>query len=257
MKNTRILSWNVNGIRAVYKKGFVDWLKKENPDILCVQETKAQREQLTDDLLNVDGYTSHFSSAEKKGYSGTATYTKLKPESFKTGIGAKKFESEGRFAVIDYGKFILFNIYFPNGKARKERLQYKMDFYEAFLKHLKKLLMQGKKIVICGDVNTAHKEIDLARPKANEKTSGFLPEEREWIDKLLEAGFIDTFRVFNDKPDNYTWWDMITRARERNVGWRIDYFFISKDLGKNLKSAFIMSDIMGSDHCPIGIELSV
>ena len=257
MKNIRILSWNVNGIRAVYKKGFVDWLKKENPDILCLQETKAQKEQLTDDLLNVGGYTSHFSSAEKKGYSGTATYTKQKPESFKTGIGIKKFDSEGRFAVTDYGKFILFNIYFPNGKARKERLEYKMDFYESFLKHLKKPLKEGKKIVICGDVNTAHKEIDLARPKANEKTSGFLPEEREWIDKLLDAGFIDTFRVFNDKPENYTWWDMITRARERNVGWRIDYFFISENLSKNLKSAFIMPDVMGSDHCPVGIELSV
>ncbi|MCG6912756.1 exodeoxyribonuclease III, partial [bacterium BMS3Abin03] len=157
--------------------------------------------------------------------------------------------------ITEYKEFILFNIYFPNGKASKERLAYKMDFYETFLKHLKKLLKQGKKIVICGDVNTAHKEIDIARPKENSKISGFLPEEREWIDRFLDAGFIDTFRVFNQEPDNYTWWDMITRARERNVGWRIDYFYISENLKKNLKSAFILSDVMGSDHCPIGIEL--
>jgi exodeoxyribonuclease-3 len=257
MKNIRLLSWNVNGIRAVYKKGFVEWLRTESPDIICLQETKAMEEQLSDDLLNIDGYTSYFSSAERKGYSGTATYTKLEPKKFKNGIGIEKFDSEGRFCVTDYGKFILFNIYFPNGKARKERLEYKMDFYDAFLKHCKKLLKQGKKIVVCGDVNTAHKEIDLARPKENSKTSGFLPEEREWIDKFLDAGFLDTFRMFNTEPKNYSWWDMITRARERNVGWRIDYFFISENLKKNLKSAFIMPEIMGSDHCPVGIELEV
>ena len=257
MSKIRLLSWNVNGIRAVYKKGFVQWLKTESPDILCVQETKAHPEQLPDDLLNIDGYTSYFSSAEKKGYSGTATYTKIKPKKFKNGIGIENFDNEGRFAITDFGSFILFNIYFPNGKARKERLEYKMDFYDAFLKHCKKLLKQGKKIVICGDVNTAHKEIDLARPKENSKTSGFLPEEREWIDKFLSEGVLDTFRLFNTEPENYTWWDMITRARERNVGWRIDYFFISKNLKKNLKSAFIMPEIMGSDHCPVGIELEV
>jgi exodeoxyribonuclease-3 len=253
----KILSWNVNGIRAVYKKGFLDWFKKEKPDILCLQETKAMKEQLVDELLNVGGYKSHFSSAERKGYSGTATYSKLNPANVVSGIGVKKFDSEGRFLVTDFGDFILFNIYFPNGKAKKERLQYKMDFNDALLKKLKKLLKHGKKIVICGDVNTAHKEIDLARPKANEKTSGFLPEEREWIDKLLNAGFIDTLRVFNKKPEQYTWWDMITRARDRNVGWRIDYFFISENLRDNLKSAFILPDVMGSDHCPVGIELTI
>ncbi len=255
MKKVRILSWNVNGIRAAYKKGFIDWFTKENPDILCVQETKAMKEQLADDLINVDGYNSFFSSAEKKGYSGTATYTKVNPVKVSNGIGIEKFDSEGRFLVTGFDEFVLFNIYFPNGKAKKERLQYKMDFYETFLKHLKKLLKQDKKIVICGDVNTAHKEIDLARPKANEKTSGFLPQEREWIDKLLEAGFIDTFRVFNKKPEQYTWWDMMTSARDRNVGWRIDYFFISDNLKDNLKNAFILPDVMGSDHCPVGIEL--
>ena len=255
MTKVRILSWNVNGIRAAYKKGLLNWFSKEKPDILCVQEIKAVKEQLSDDLINVDGYASYFSSAERKGYSGTATYTKVNPVKVVNGIGIKKFDSEGRFLVTDFTDFILFNIYFPNGKAKEERLQYKMDFYEAFLKHLKKLLKQDKKIVICGDVNTAHKEIDLARPKPNEKISGFLPQEREWIDKLLEAGFIDTFRKFNQKPEQYTWWDMMTRARERNVGWRIDYFFISENLRDNLKNAFILPDVMGSDHCPVGIEL--
>ncbi|MGB5892666.1 MAG: exodeoxyribonuclease III [Ignavibacteriaceae bacterium] len=251
----KLLSWNVNGIRAIYKKGFLDWFNKEKPDILCLQETKAMKEQLSDELLNVNGYTSYFSSAERKGYSGTATYTKLNPVKVLNGIGIEKFDSEGRFLVTEFDEFVLFNNYFPNGKAKQERLQYKMDFYETFLKHLKKLLKQDKKIVICGDVNTAHKEIDLARPKPNEKTSGFLPEERAWIDKLLEAGFIDTLRVFNQKPEQYTWWDMMTRARDRNVGWRIDYFFISDNLKDNLKNAFILPEVMGSDHCPVGIEL--
>ena len=255
MKKVRILSWNVNGIRAAYKKGILNWFRKEQPDILCVQETKAMKEQLPEDLINVNGYASYFSSAERKGYSGTATYTKVNPVKVVNGIGIKKFDSEGRFLVTEFDEFVLFNIYFPNGKAKKERLQYKMDFYEAFLKHLKKLLKQDKKIVICGDVNTAHKEIDLARPKENEKISGFLPEEREWIDKLLETGFTDTFRKFNQKPEQYTWWDMMTRARDRNVGWRIDYFFISDNLKDNLKNALILPEVMGSDHCPVGIEL--
>ncbi|MEJ2506672.1 MAG: exodeoxyribonuclease III [Ignavibacteriaceae bacterium] len=255
MSTQKLISWNVNGIRAAYKKGFLDWFKDTKPDILCIQETKAHPEQLTEDLLSVNGYKSFFSSAERKGYSGVVTYTKPEPVNVMNGLGINKFDSEGRFIITEYKEFILFNIYFPNGKASKERLAYKMDFYETFLKHLKKLLKQGKKIVICGDVNTAHKEIDIARPKENSKISGFLPIEREWIDKFLDAGFIDTFRVFNQEPDNYTWWDMITRARDRNVGWRIDYFYISENLKKNLKSAFILSDVMGSDHCPIGIEL--
>jgi len=255
-KSKIILSWNVNGIRAAYKKGILDWFNKEKPDMLCLQETKAHPEQLTDDLLNVNGYKSYFSSAEKKGYSGVVTYTQKEPKRVFNGIGINKFDSEGRFIVTEFESFTLFNIYFPNGKASKDRLQYKMDFYEAFLKHLKKLLRQDKKIVICGDVNTAHKEIDLARPKPNEKTSGFLPEEREWIDKFLKAGFIDTFRMFNTEPENYTWWDMMTRARDRNVGWRIDYFFVSDNLKDNLKNAFILPEVMGSDHCPVGIELT-
>ncbi|MBT8390932.1 MAG: exodeoxyribonuclease III [Ignavibacteria bacterium] len=255
MPKVKLLSWNVNGIRAIYKKGFLDWFKKLNPDMLCLQETKAHPDQLVDELKNVNGYESHFSSAEKKGYSGVVTYTKEMPVDAKNGIGIKKFDSEGRFIITEFKEFTLFNIYFPNGKASKERLQYKMDFYDAFLKHCKKLLKQGKKIVVCGDVNTAHEEIDLARPKENSNTSGFLPEERKWIDKFIAAGFIDTFRMFNKEPENYTWWDMITRARDRNVGWRIDYFYASENLKNNIKSASIHSTVMGSDHCPIELEL--
>jgi exodeoxyribonuclease-3 len=255
MKKIRLLSWNVNGIRAIQKKGFIDWFKNENPDILCLQETKAHPDQLDDALKNVDGYESHFSAAEKKGYSGVVTYTKIKPVNVQNGLGIKKFDSEGRFIITEFDEFTLFNIYFPNGKASEERLHYKMEFYETFLKHCKKLLKEGKKIVVCGDVNTAHKEIDLARPKENSQTSGFLPQEREWIDKFLAAGFIDTFRIFNQEPEQYTWWDMVTRARERNVGWRIDYFYISENLKKNITSATIHSSVMGSDHCPIEIEL--
>ncbi len=251
----RILSWNVNGIRAAYKKGFLDWLKEEDPDILCIQETKAHPDQLTDDLRNPEGYESYFSSAEKKGYSGVAIYTKQKPKKVEHGFGIKKFDSEGRILVAEYPKFVLMSIYYPNGKASAERLKYKMEFYDAFLKFTNKLKKQGKNIIVCGDVNTAHKEIDIARPKENEKISGFLPEERAWIDKFLSDGYVDTFRMFNNEPDNYTWWDQITRARDRNVGWRIDYFYVNVEFKKNVKDAFILADVMGSDHCPIGIEI--
>jgi exodeoxyribonuclease-3 len=254
----RILSWNVNGIRAIQKKGFIDWVLKESPDILCLQETKAHPEQLSDDLLNINGYKSYFSSSiVKKGYSGVAVYTKQEPVKVEHGFGIPKFDDEGRIIIADYKSFTLINIYYPNGKMSAERLQYKMDFYDAFLNYANDLVKKKKKLVICGDVNTAHKEIDIARPKENEKVSGFLPIEREWIDKFLNNGYHDTFRIFNQEPEQYTWWDMFTRARERNVGWRIDYFFVSDNLKKNLKDAFIMPDVMGSDHCPIGIELEV
>ncbi|MCJ7552639.1 MAG: exodeoxyribonuclease III [Ignavibacteriaceae bacterium] len=254
----RLLSWNVNGIRAVYKKGFVDWLLKESPDILCLQETKAHPDQLTDVLLNINGYKSYFSSSiVKKGYSGVAIYTKQEPVKVEHGFGIPKFDDEGRIIIADYKSFVLINIYYPNGKASEERLQYKMDFYDAFLDYANDLKSKGKKLVICGDVNTAHKEIDLARPKENSKTSGFLPIEREWMDKFFSQGYLDSFRMFNVEREQYTWWDMVTRARERNVGWRIDYFFISANLKKNIKDAFIQPDVVGSDHCPIGIDLEI
>ena len=256
-KNKKIISWNVNGIRAAQKKGFVEWLLKENPDVLCVQETKAHVEQLSGDLINPIGYKAYWSSGEKKGYSGVATFTKNEPKKIEKEFGVKKYDCEGRILITDYGDFILFNIYFPNGQRDTERLNYKLGFYNEFLKYIDNLKEKGKKIIICGDVNTAHKEIDLARPKENINTSGFLPIEREWMDRFVEHGYIDTFREFNKDGGHYTYWDTITRARERNVGWRIDYFFISPNLKKNLKNAFIMSDVMGSDHCPLGIEVEL
>jgi len=252
----KILSWNVNGLRAVLKKGFLEWLKKAKPDILCLQETKAWISDLPLELTTVPGYHTYFSEADKKGYSGTALYTREDPDKVLASFGVKKFDDEGRIIKAVYGDMVLFNIYFPNGKASPERLAFKYEFYNAFLDELDKLKKHNKKIIVTGDVNTAHKEIDLARPKENSHTSGFLPEERAWIDKLLEHGFIDTFRMFNYGPDNYTWWDVMTGARERNVGWRLDYFFVSENMRASVKNAFILPEVMGSDHCPIGIEIS-
>ena len=254
MQKIKILSWNVNGLRAVYKKGLLNWIESEVPDILCLQETKANEEQLPDELKNVNGYHSFFSSAERKGYSGVAIYSKIKPKNIERGFGIKRFDNEGRILIAEYQDFILMNIYFPNGKASTERLKFKMEFYDAFLQYANNLKNNGHKIIICGDVNTAHKEIDLARPKENSNVSGFLPEERAWIDKFISNGYVDTFRIFNKEPNNYTWWDPVTRARQRNVGWRIDYFFTSENAKNDIKNAFILSDVMGSDHCPIGIE---
>ena len=257
MKKIRLVSWNVNGIRAVHRKNAFDWFFEEKPQILCIQETKATPEQYPSELADLDGYNMYSSSAEKKGYSGVAVFSQLKPREVQHGFGIGKFDSEGRILILDYDKFLLYNIYFPNGKASKERLAYKMEFYEAFLDHAEGMKKAGRDIIVCGDVNTAHKEIDLARPKENEKTSGFLPEERAWIDKLIEHGYIDTLRLFNDQPELYTWWDMKTRARERNVGWRIDYFFVSDSLKKRLKGAHIFSEIAGSDHCPVAIDIQI
>lgn len=257
MPTIKLISWNVNGIRAIQRKGAFDWFLQEQPDIFCVQETKAQKEQLDDELTQVDDYDVFFVSAERKGYSGVATYTQLKPVSVEQGLGIDRFDREGRVAVTHFAEFTLMNIYYPNGKGSPERLAYKMDFYDAFLEYAESLVAAGKKLVICGDVNTAHKEIDLARPKQNETVSGFLPEERAWIDEFLAHGYHDTFRMFNTEPENYTWWDLKSRARDRNVGWRIDYFYVSDNLKAQVKSACILSDVMGSDHCPIGIELEI
>ncbi|MDP2216490.1 MAG: exodeoxyribonuclease III [Methanolobus sp.] len=257
MEKIRIISWNVNGIRSVQKKGFLEWLQKEQPDILCIQETKAQKEQLGSELTEVKGYCSYFSSAEKKGYSGVALYTKKEPLSIKCGFGIPKFDREGRILIADYGEFILFNIYFPNGKSSPERLDYKMEFYDAFLEYALELKKQGKKLIICGDVNTAHREIDLARPKENETISGFLPEERAWIDRFLSQGYVDTFRFLHPEPGQYTWWSVRSGARARNVGWRIDYFYASENAMENIRDSFIMPEVPGSDHCPLGIVIEL
>jgi exodeoxyribonuclease-3 len=252
----RLISWNVNGIRAAHKKGFLEWFESEQPDVLCLQETKAHESQLPAALKDVEGYRVWFTQPERKGYSGVALYTRHEPASVSYGLGVERFDSEGRTIVADFEEFVFLGIYFPNGKRSKDRLLYKMEFYDAFLDYVDHLRKEGRNVVVCGDVNTAHREIDLARPKENEKISGFLPEERAWMDTFLEHGYVDTFRQFNQEPDNYSWWDQMTRARERNVGWRIDYFFADKDFASNLTGAFILPDVMGSDHCPVGIEIS-
>jgi exodeoxyribonuclease-3 len=249
----KIVSWNINGIRAIYKKNFFDWFKNEKANIVCVQETKAHEIQFPKELKEIDRYNLYCSSGEKKGYSGVAVWSKIEPESISTSIENKLFDNEGRILILDFKDFILFNIYFPNGGASQERLNYKIEFYDYFIEYLKKF--KDKRVIICGDYNTAHYPIDLARASQNEKTSGFMPKERERLDKLVDAGFIDTFRHFNKEPNNYTWWDYKTDARSRNVGWRIDYFFISKNALKNLKSAEIESSALGSDHCPISISI--
>jgi len=253
-KTVRMISWNVNGLRALLKKGFLDWVGKEKPDILCLQETKASPDQLPGEVTAMAGYEAFFSSAEKKGYSGVATFCRERPAAVETGFGVRKFDGEGRVLITDHGAFVLYNIYFPNGKASGERLAYKMGFYDAFLDHARKTRKKGRHVVVCGDVNTAHREIDLARPRENENVSGFLPQERAWIDRLIESGYVDTLRMFDREPGRYTWWDLKSRARDRNVGWRIDYFFVSSGFAPSVKAAFIMADVMGSDHCPIGID---
>lgn len=250
-----LISWNVNGLRAVHRKDALKWLAPSGTDVFCIQETKAHPEQLPKEINPIPGYEVYFSSAEKKGYSGVGIYTKPPVINVEHGFGHPEFDNEGRTVMAEYEHFYLFNVYFPNGKASKDRLDYKMRFYKAFQEHVTQLRSKGKGVVICGDVNTAHHPIDLARPKANEKVSGFLPIEREWIDGLLASGFSDSLRMFNDKPEQYTWWDVKTRARERNVGWRIDYFYVSDEIKDKISHAAIHADIIGSDHCPISCQL--
>ena len=253
----RILCWNVNGVRAIWKKGFPEWFAKEMPDVLCIQETKAQPDQLDDETKNFNGYKSYFFSAEKKGYSGVAVWTKQEPIRVSAGFNDPVFDSEGRVLELEFEKFILINVYFPNGGRGPERVKYKLDFYNLLFKRAQELRKKKRNIIICGDYNTAHKEIDLARPKENTKTSGFLPIEREWIDKIIAMDYIDVFREFNKEPAQYTYWDQITRARDRNVGWRIDYYMVSKEARGLVTKATIHPDVMGSDHCPIGLELNL
>ncbi|KQC04184.1 MAG: exodeoxyribonuclease III [Methanoculleus sp. SDB] len=251
----QILSWNVNGLRAVVKKGFADILARIQPDIVCIQETKLQENQIPGEIARLPGYRAYFSSAEKKGYSGVALFTRREPEEVSYGFGIDRFDTEGRILIARYPGFDLMNIYFPNGKMSRERLAYKMDFYEACRAEAVRRLRDGRHVIICGDVNTAHTEFDIARPKENEKRSGFLPEERAWIDSLLESGFVDTFRMFSPEGGQYTWWDLKTRARERNVGWRIDYFFVDASFSSRVRDSRILDTVMGSDHCPILLEV--
>ncbi|HDQ72752.1 MAG TPA: exodeoxyribonuclease III [Chloroflexi bacterium] len=254
-----LLSWNVNGIRACYRKGFLDWLFNAQPNVLGLQETRAEAHQLPQKLAQPEGYQGYWNhSRRKKGYSGTGLLTQIEALDVQFGLGIEEFDQEGRTIIAQYSSFTLLNCYFPNGGRDLKRVPFKMAFYDAFLEKCERLRAQGHAIIFCGDVNTAHREIDLAHPKANEKNTGFLPEERAWIDAVVAAGYVDTFRHFYpDLTEQYTWWSMPTRARERNVGWRIDYFFAAEEVMERITDAFILADVMGSDHCPVGLRLRV
>ena len=251
----KLISWNVNGLRAVYKKGALSPVWKQNPDILFLNETKAHKEQLPPELQNPPGYHAYLNSATtRKGYSGVALYTKEKPEKVVYDFGMN--DKEGRYIEAHFpGKLAIIGCYFPNGGGESHRLKYKLEFYDKFLEHIEHLRKSGHSIIFCGDVNVAHEPIDLARPKENEGEIGFLPEERAWIDELEYSGYVDIWRHLHPNKVQYTWWDMKTRSRERNVGWRIDYFFIGNNLVKKVKKAEILDNLYGSDHCPILLDI--
>ena len=252
----KLISWNVNGVRAVVKKGFLDWLKQEQPDILCLQETKAHVDQLASEILTDHGYNTYWHSGNRRGYSGVATFCKEEPLYVQEGLGIERYDAEGRVLLTEHENFLLYNIYFPNGQKDDERLQYKLDFYDDLLPIINEQVESGNNVVVTGDWNTAHRPIDLARPKQNVNTSGFMPIEREKLDLYVENGWIDTFRLFHPEGDRYSWWTYRFGARERNVGWRIDYFFVNEGFVDNVEDANIYDEVMGSDHCPVSLELS-
>ncbi len=252
-----LYSWNVNGIRAIEKKGFLDWLAQCRGNIVAVQETKANPDQLSAALLSPNSYRVDWSSAEKKGYSGVGTYSRQAPVSIKLGFDDERFDKDGRILISDFERFVFFNIYFPNGGRGPEWVKHKLDFYARFLEVVADQTRQGRSVIVTGDVNTAYAEIDLARPKENVKHSGFMPEEREALKAFFDAGLVDTFRFKHPAEVKYTWWDMVTRARERNVGWRLDYFFVTPDLKDLIIDAEIYPEVMGSDHCPISLTLNL
>ena len=249
----KFISWNVNGIRAVEKKGFIDLLQEFDADVIGLQETKAQPDQLSDSLKDIPGYTSYWHSAERKGYSGVAYYTRLKPVAVHYGLGDPEFDSEGRVITLEFDGYFLVNIYFPNAGDKLKRLDYKLRFNAKLLLFAQEL-EKSKNVILCGDFNVAHKEIDLKNPKANVKNAGFSPEERSWMDSFVAAGYIDTFRMFNQEPEQYSWWSYRFNARSKNVGWRIDYFCVNKEARDNVKGAAIKQDILGSDHCPVELN---
>lgn len=259
MAEIKLLSWNVNGLRAVAKKGFLDRIWEIDPDIICLQEIKAKEEQLPSEVSIIPGYRSYFFPAQQGGYSGVAVYSKLEPELVTYGLDEGRFDDEGRVLVVDYADFRLLTAYFPNGSKNQERLDYKMDFCRCLTQYCQEFLRKepDKLLLVCGDVNTAHQEIDLARPKENSQRSGFLPLERSWLDDFLAIGMVDTFRFFNSQGGQYTWWDLKTRARERNVGWRIDYFFASAAHQARVLNAGILPEISGSDHCPTSLTIKI
>jgi exodeoxyribonuclease III len=251
-KTKTLISWNVNGLRAVLKKGFIDWFETESPEVLCLQETKALKEQVD---YAFSGYHQFWHSAEKKGYSGTLILCKEEPLSVNYGLGYTEHDKEGRVITAEFRDYFLVNVYTPNSKNELQRLDYRTQEWDTlYLEHLK-TLEKVKPVITCGDFNVAHKEIDLKNPKSNKRNAGFTVEERSSFEKYIESGFIDTFREFNQEPDQYTWWSYRMSARERNVGWRIDYFLISQSLRNRLENAFIRQEVLGSDHCPVGIIL--
>ncbi len=252
----RFVSWNVNGIRAIEKKGFVDQLLAFDADVIALQETKAQPDQLSDTLKNIPGYSSYWHSAERKGYSGVAFYSRLPPLAVHYGLGDSEFDNEGRVLTLEFTNCYLLTCYFPNSADGLKRLDYKLRFNRRLLEHLQDLT-KGKEVILCGDFNVAHKEIDLKNPTANVKNAGFTPEERAWMDSFLEAGYLDTFRMFNDLPEQYTWWSYRYNARAKNVGWRIDYFCVNRTAREKVKSAAILAEVMGSDHCPVSLEYAL
>ena len=248
----KLISWNVNGLRAVYKKGFLDFFNEINADIFCIQETKMQEGQIT---LELEKYEQYFNYAVRKGYSGTAVFTKIKPEKVTYGIGIEEHDQEGRVITLEFKKFYLVNCYTPNSGRELARLEYRMIWEDAFKEYLKKI-DRNKPVIICGDLNVAHKEIDLKNPKTNRKNAGFTDEERNKISNLLASGFTDSYRkLYPDKENAYTWWSYMGKAREKNIGWRIDYFLTSDRISSKIKETYIFNEIMGSDHCPVGLEI--
>lgn len=253
--NIKMISFNVNGLRSITKKDFYEDMKKIDVDIICLQETKLQEADLTDDLKNLDGYYSYFSHGVKKGYSGTAVYSKIKPLSVRHGFGIERFDNEGRILELEFENFVLINIYFPNGQKDEDRFKYKFDFYEEFFKHIEKIVASGKNVAVCGDYNIAHTKMDIKNAKANENSHGFKKEERELLDKLEKLGYVDTFRYKNKELIKYSWWSYLRKARLTNAGWRLDYFFVNDAIKENIVEADILNDIYGSDHCPVMLEL--
>ena len=252
----KLVSWNVNGIRAVSKKDeFWNWFDNTDADIINFQEVRADKDKIPKKLADVDGYHQSFNEAEKKGYSGVGTYSKIEPIEVVKGLGVEELDNEGRVLRIKYPDFYLYNIYFPNSGMNAKRLDFKVDFCNALLKQLVELKNSGENVVITGDYNIAHHPIDVYNPKNCEGKSGYLPEERAWLDELEKAGFVDTFRMFDEGENNFTRWSYRTRARERNAGWRLDYFYVNEEIKDNVKSAEILADIYGSDHCPVTLEL--
>ena len=250
----KLISWNVNGLRACLTKGFPEFFEQEQADIFCIQETKCQKNQID---LEFKGYTSYWNSAEKKGYSGTAIFTKQKPISVTYGIGIEEHDKEGRVITLEFEKFYMINIYTPNSKRELERLEYRQIWEDEIRKYMLKL-NENKPVIMCGDLNVAHKEIDLKNPKTNRHNAGFTDEERNKMTELLDAGFVDTFRVlYPEKENAYSWWSYMGHAREKNVGWRIDYFIVSKSIENCIKEAKIHSEILGSDHCPVELEIDI